>query len=231
MPTDDELLVRVQHRATAIRRRQRLLVAGVALAVVAVLAGGVVAGSRTTDRDPVDVAADPAVTPDPATTTTGDAEGCVATDSPAASADGDGPAVSAGPSPAPGGSAGLPTVTASTETCAIRVGVVATYDPVHHAVSLDVAMVVSPLHDAYGVVGWDAGDPARTDLGDVRRDQTACDALAEGAGPTARPARSTTATAAHLYPDGGDKEVVVHVWIRRCEGPADRVAVTVTVPL
>ncbi|HEX7131156.1 MAG TPA: hypothetical protein VF228_01195, partial [Iamia sp.] len=60
MPTDDEILVRVQQRATVLRRRQRLLVAGAAtVAVVALLGGAMVAGSVGDGRDPVDVAADP----------------------------------------------------------------------------------------------------------------------------------------------------------------------------
>ena len=84
MPTDDEVLEQVQLRATAIRHRQRLLVAGsAAVLVIGLLGGAVVAGSVRGGRDPVDVAADPVTRSDPATTTTtevADAEVCVTTD-------------------------------------------------------------------------------------------------------------------------------------------------------
>jgi len=76
LPTDDDLLARVQIRATVIRRRQRLLVAGATAAIVIALAGGVaVTGAMGDGRDPVNVASDPTDPSEPVGSTRPEAPG------------------------------------------------------------------------------------------------------------------------------------------------------------
>ena len=271
MLTDDEILEQVQLRATAIRRRQRLMVAGsAAVLVIALLGGAVVAGSGGDGdgRDPIGVAAAPATRPDPAATETTEApeatETCATTDgdlgpgspgpggSPIAPTDGSGSEASTTSTdslPARGEPAGmppaessippddppaatLPTVEAATTTCPLEVRVAATYDPATGVVMLGVTALAVPLYDAHGFVVWDAADPVRVDLGELRRDQAACDAEVTGTdGTDDATFRRKDFSAAHTYESGGDKEVVVQFWARRCEGLVHQVEVTVTVPL
>jgi len=111
LPTDDDLLARVQQRATVIRRRQRLLVAGATAAIVVALAGGVVVTSAMGDgRDPVAVAADPTDPSEPVGSrpeASGDDAACAGLES-----DGDlGPATTG-----PGGSPTVPTDGSGSET-------------------------------------------------------------------------------------------------------------------
>ena len=112
LPTDDDLLARVQIRATVIRRRQRLLVAGATAAIVVALAGGVVvAGAMGDGRDPVDVAADPTDPSEPVGSTRPEAPGDDAACA-GLTTDGDlGPATTG-----PGGSPTVPTDGSGSET-------------------------------------------------------------------------------------------------------------------
>lgn len=124
MPTEDEMLERVQRRATAIRRRQRLLVGGAAaVVVVALLGGAVVAGTVGDDREPAVDVADAPTTTTPTTEADAPQDACdaLATDpqpdpdlgpdtsgpdgSPTASTDGRDPS---GSRPAQGDPAGVP---------------------------------------------------------------------------------------------------------------------------
>lgn len=113
MPTDDEILERVQRRATVLRRRQRVLVAGTAtVAIIALLGGAVVAGAVRDGGDPVDVAAEPTDPQDPTVPTTAGAGelACTPTtnDSDLGSATAD-----------PGGSPSAPTDGSGSETSSI----------------------------------------------------------------------------------------------------------------
>ncbi len=247
MSTEDEILERVQLRATAIRRRQRMLVAGTVTAVALLLGGAVVTGSVGDRRDPVDAGIDPAEEPIVASTTVPAGDDVECAGSPSASTDGREPEDESpsGSRPAQGDPAGPPPtessiplddpsaasalmVEASSTTCPLHVRIVAVHRPGSTTVDLMVEVTAQPGYDAHGYVVWDAAAPVQVDLGGLSRRSGSCSAgededadvpVEEHFG------RSTT------YATAGAKQLTVTFWASRCEGPVSQVDVGVVVPL
>lgn len=261
MPTDDEILERVQRRATVIRRRQRLMVTGAATAVVVALLGGaVIAGSVGDRRTPVDAAAESPESPDPTTTVARDDGGCdgatSTTDlgpgspgpggSPPASTDGNGTEVSSpspttsGPLPAQGDPAGVSPAESSIppdDPPAASPHVVeatSTTCPLQ----VRVAAVHQPGSTTVDLLVTVTAEPGYDAQGFVAWETDAVDLGQVERQPGSCAADTDDAVAvqdtfgrSHTYSSAGPKEVTVTFWASRCEGPGHQVEVAVVVPL